>query len=266
MLDWTVMVMLSRMYVTSCQPHQDQIVWIQHTHTHIVYKPGTRSACLWFMMQVVETWLLKQCGCWWITVSSPHTSSSWACSPPLMVKHKQNSPHTTGRRQYASLHMNDGIMLDSVVSGVSSIVQEFPEMTILTTEVHSVAPTHFGQKYFGTEWLPVERKWMGPYRSSLTTSVSLRFNPVPNHLSGTTVYRFWPLQTGNNLQELQFWRCSDHHNAQSWRSNIYFVQVKPSKKHQTLSSSVRVRLLVSIKLKQSIISSHKGHLECKIKK
>ncbi|XP_041280254.1 uracil phosphoribosyltransferase homolog [Onychostruthus taczanowskii] len=32
-----------------------------------------------------------------------------------------------------------------------SIIQEFPDITILTTEVHPVAPTHFGQKYFGTD-------------------------------------------------------------------------------------------------------------------
>ncbi|NWU07772.1 UPP phosphoribosyltransferase, partial [Cephalopterus ornatus] len=32
--------------------------------------------------------------------------------------------------------------------GAKSIIQEFPEITILTTEVHPVAPT---QKYFGTD-------------------------------------------------------------------------------------------------------------------
>lgn len=35
--------------------------------------------------------------------------------------------------------------------GAKSIIQEFPDITILTTEVHPVAPTHFGQKYFGTD-------------------------------------------------------------------------------------------------------------------
>ncbi|XP_023866572.1 uracil phosphoribosyltransferase homolog [Salvelinus sp. IW2-2015] len=34
---------------------------------------------------------------------------------------------------------------------VVSIIQEFPEITILTTEVYPVAPTHFGQRYFGTD-------------------------------------------------------------------------------------------------------------------
>ncbi|KAK1804194.1 hypothetical protein P4O66_020231 [Electrophorus voltai] len=28
---------------------------------------------------------------------------------------------------------------------------KFPDITILTTEVHPIAPSHFGQKYFGTE-------------------------------------------------------------------------------------------------------------------
>uniref|UniRef100_A0A672MCA9 Uncharacterized protein n=1 Tax=Sinocyclocheilus grahami TaxID=75366 RepID=A0A672MCA9_SINGR len=36
-------------------------------------------------------------------------------------------------------------------TGARSIVQEFPDITILTTEVHAVAPTHFGQRYFGTD-------------------------------------------------------------------------------------------------------------------
>jgi len=31
------------------------------------------------------------------------------------------------------------------------VVKSFPELTILTTEVHPIAPTHFGQKYFGTD-------------------------------------------------------------------------------------------------------------------
>ncbi|KGL94501.1 Uracil phosphoribosyltransferase, partial [Charadrius vociferus] len=35
--------------------------------------------------------------------------------------------------------------------GAKSIIQEFPEITILSTEVHPVAPTHFGQKCFGTD-------------------------------------------------------------------------------------------------------------------
>lgn len=42
--------------------------------------------------------------------------------------------------------------LFSLPKGAKSIIQEFPEITILTTEVHPVAPTHFGQKYFGTDW------------------------------------------------------------------------------------------------------------------
>ncbi|XP_062855768.1 uracil phosphoribosyltransferase homolog isoform X2 [Trichomycterus rosablanca] len=42
------------------------------------------------------------------------------------------------------------LSLFSTPHGATSIIQEFPEITILTTEVHSAAPTHFGQKYFGT--------------------------------------------------------------------------------------------------------------------
>ncbi|KAI5227488.1 uracil phosphoribosyltransferase homolog [Manis pentadactyla] len=43
------------------------------------------------------------------------------------------------------------LSLFSTPHGAKSIIQEFPEITILTTEVHSVAPTHFGQEYFGTD-------------------------------------------------------------------------------------------------------------------
>lgn len=43
------------------------------------------------------------------------------------------------------------LSLFSTPHGAKSIVQEFPDITILTTEVHPVAPTHFGQRYFGTD-------------------------------------------------------------------------------------------------------------------
>ncbi|XP_074504488.1 uracil phosphoribosyltransferase homolog [Sebastes fasciatus] len=43
------------------------------------------------------------------------------------------------------------LSLFSTPHGAKSIIQEFPEITILTTEVHQVAPTHFGQRYFGTD-------------------------------------------------------------------------------------------------------------------
>ncbi|XP_054882806.1 uracil phosphoribosyltransferase homolog [Poeciliopsis prolifica] len=43
------------------------------------------------------------------------------------------------------------LSLFSTPLGAKSIIQEFPDITILTTEVHPVAPTHFGQRYFGTD-------------------------------------------------------------------------------------------------------------------
>ncbi|XP_073696677.1 uracil phosphoribosyltransferase homolog [Garra rufa] len=43
------------------------------------------------------------------------------------------------------------LSLFSTPHGARSIVEEFPDITILTTEVHAVAPTHFGQRYFGTD-------------------------------------------------------------------------------------------------------------------
>ena len=33
------------------------------------------------------------------------------------------------------------------------IVQQFPDMKVLTTELHPVTPNHFGQKYFGTDYV-----------------------------------------------------------------------------------------------------------------
>jgi len=35
--------------------------------------------------------------------------------------------------------------------GTEKVMTEFPQLRILTSEVHPVAPTHFGQKYFGTD-------------------------------------------------------------------------------------------------------------------
>uniref|UniRef100_T1JCD0 Uracil phosphoribosyltransferase homolog n=1 Tax=Strigamia maritima TaxID=126957 RepID=T1JCD0_STRMM len=35
--------------------------------------------------------------------------------------------------------------------GAKAIVTEYPGLTILTSEIHSIAPNHFGQKYFGTD-------------------------------------------------------------------------------------------------------------------
>uniref|UniRef100_A0A3P8XG80 Phosphoribosyltransferase domain-containing protein n=1 Tax=Esox lucius TaxID=8010 RepID=A0A3P8XG80_ESOLU len=43
------------------------------------------------------------------------------------------------------------LSLFSTPHGSKAILQEFPDITLLSTELHPVAPTHFGQKYFGTE-------------------------------------------------------------------------------------------------------------------
>lgn len=43
------------------------------------------------------------------------------------------------------------LSLFSTPHGAKSIIDEFPDITILTTEVDTVAPSHFGQKYFGTD-------------------------------------------------------------------------------------------------------------------
>lgn len=43
------------------------------------------------------------------------------------------------------------LSLFSTPHAAKSIIDEFPDITILTTEVDTVAPSHFGQKYFGTD-------------------------------------------------------------------------------------------------------------------
>ena len=43
------------------------------------------------------------------------------------------------------------INLFSTPQAADRIVREFPNLTVLTTEVHDVTPNHFGQKYFGTD-------------------------------------------------------------------------------------------------------------------
>ena len=36
-------------------------------------------------------------------------------------------------------------------SAAQRIVTEYPNLTVLTTELHPVTPNHFGQRYFGTD-------------------------------------------------------------------------------------------------------------------
>jgi len=36
-------------------------------------------------------------------------------------------------------------------NGVQTVTRQFPDLKILTSEIHPVAPNHFGQKYFGTD-------------------------------------------------------------------------------------------------------------------
>uniref|UniRef100_A0A0K8T4W1 Uracil phosphoribosyltransferase homolog n=1 Tax=Lygus hesperus TaxID=30085 RepID=A0A0K8T4W1_LYGHE len=48
----------------------------------------------------------------------------------------------------------ENIILSNLFStpfAAKAVVQAFPQMTILTSELHPVAPNHFGQKYFGTD-------------------------------------------------------------------------------------------------------------------
>ncbi|OPJ89751.1 uracil phosphoribosyltransferase-like protein [Patagioenas fasciata monilis] len=62
-----------------------------------------------------------------------------------------STPHNDSRPLPSLQSVIILLSLFSTPHGAKSIIQEFPEITILTTEVHPVAPTHFGQKYFGTD-------------------------------------------------------------------------------------------------------------------
>jgi hypothetical protein len=39
----------------------------------------------------------------------------------------------------------------STPKAAKRIVTEFPNLCVLTSEIHEVAPNHFGEKYFGTD-------------------------------------------------------------------------------------------------------------------
>jgi len=41
--------------------------------------------------------------------------------------------------------------LFSTPSSLQYLISKFPDVTLVTTEIHPVTPTHFGQKYFGTD-------------------------------------------------------------------------------------------------------------------
>ncbi|PIK52289.1 putative uracil phosphoribosyltransferase-like [Apostichopus japonicus] len=43
------------------------------------------------------------------------------------------------------------VLLMYPILRVKSVIDHFPEVTVLTSEVDPVIPTHFGQKYFGTD-------------------------------------------------------------------------------------------------------------------
>lgn len=80
-------------------------------------------------------------------------------------------------------------------TGAKSIIQEFPDITILTTEVHPVAPTHFGQRYFGTDWSEDIAKDANLLSSALGIFCSFCFTVsfvvlVPKNASISKVPRF----------------------------------------------------------------------------
>ena len=50
--------------------------------------------------------------------------------------------------------LDDNVLVLSLFAtptGLGNVLHRFPKLTVLTSEVHKVVPTHFGQKYFGTD-------------------------------------------------------------------------------------------------------------------
>jgi len=43
------------------------------------------------------------------------------------------------------------LVLFSTPDGIKRICQEYPKINIVVSEIHQIAPNHFGQKYFGTD-------------------------------------------------------------------------------------------------------------------
>jgi len=43
------------------------------------------------------------------------------------------------------------LTLFTTPEGLRNVINQFPKVKILTSEVHPIAPTHFGQRYFGTD-------------------------------------------------------------------------------------------------------------------
>ncbi|NXC68463.1 UPP phosphoribosyltransferase, partial [Anhinga anhinga] len=91
------------------------------------------------------------------TLRWPRTSSSAGAGEKTSLFHLSGTGNTV--IEAVKVLVEHGVQpsviillsLFSTPHGAKSIIQEFPEITILTTEVHPVAPTHFGQKYFGTD-------------------------------------------------------------------------------------------------------------------
>uniref|UniRef100_A0A674E7T0 Uracil phosphoribosyltransferase (FUR1) homolog (S. cerevisiae) n=1 Tax=Salmo trutta TaxID=8032 RepID=A0A674E7T0_SALTR len=74
------------------------------------------------------------------------------CCRSIRIVYNAKFPLDINRRKVLLMYPILTNLIESTVSlMVVSIIQEFPEITILTTEVYPVAPTHFGQRYFGTD-------------------------------------------------------------------------------------------------------------------
>jgi len=70
-----------------------------------------------------------------------------------------HSDHDTHEAQAVRVLKDHNVLEENIVlanlfctpQATQTIVTAFPQMKILTSEIHPVAPNHFGQKYFGTD-------------------------------------------------------------------------------------------------------------------
>lgn len=86
------------------------------------------------------------------------------CSPFEMLRCKCPEFHhtipTTVSLQAVNVLKEHGVKESSIIlsnlfctpQASKTVVAAFPDMTILTSELHPIAPNHFGQRYFGTDW------------------------------------------------------------------------------------------------------------------
>lgn len=86
-------------------------------------------------------------------------------------------------------------------AAVQAVVDYVPKMNILTAELHPVAPNHFGQKYFGTDWWRLScQTCVNIWQVNLLWFYRLLFLKVMLWLKYNVIYfipKFWKMYDEN---------------------------------------------------------------------